>query len=151
MRLNLRGHYLRLCYTLLHKYLVLKEGVPLGVPIWMLLLHDWDKFLPDEWFPYVDHFHGSQKVNDPEFELALQKHTKRNKHHWEHWVIPAQNGCRGVTLDMPDVYRREMLADWRAVGRTDPSLSDRERYLSKRRQIVLHANTRKWIEERLKI
>ena len=27
-------------------------------PIWLLIIHDWSKFLPDEFFPYAQYFYG---------------------------------------------------------------------------------------------
>lgn len=80
-------------YILKHKYFVLLEGLQLGVPLWILVLHDWDKLLPDELIPYAratrDKNGKDMYVNraSNSFALAWRKHQQRNKHHWQYWLI----------------------------------------------------------------
>ena len=65
-------------YVLLHKWYVLLEGFRLGVPLWRLIIHDWDKFLPGEWIPYANAFYTAdgkrQYVPSLEFDLAWNAH-----------------------------------------------------------------------------
>lgn len=60
-----------------------------------------------------------------------------------------------VALDMPLRYRKEMLADWRGAGRAITGKNDPKEtakwYLENKRRIVLHPDTRKWVEDQLGI
>lgn len=132
-----------------HKLWVLKEGRRLELPWGQLLRHDLSKFRPDEWFPSVRFAYGPHPLSPSErvaSERALALHHRRNPHHPESWVRHCEGGVE--VLAMPDRYRREMLADWRAVGRAKGG-STRTWYLRCRDDLVLHPETRAWIEERL--
>lgn len=48
-----------LIYVIKHKLFVFLAGINTGVPIWALVIHDWQKFTPTEWKPYVANFFGS--------------------------------------------------------------------------------------------
>lgn len=55
-------------------------------------------------------------------------------------------------LPMPERFRKEMLADWRGAGRSAKGgLPTREWYLKRRDIMILHPETRRWIEEQLVI
>lgn len=55
-------------------------------------------------------------------------------------------------LEMPDRYRREMLADWRGAGRAINGKDDtRKWYFENRDKIILHTHTRQWVEHKLGI
>jgi len=45
-------------YLIRHKWFVFRAGLKLKVSIWRLLIHDWTKFLPSEFFPYLRKFYG---------------------------------------------------------------------------------------------
>ena len=146
----MRRYWANLQYVLRHKYYVFLEGQKLGVPLLWLLLHDWDKFLPDEFIPYARQFYWSdgrkrKAPSDYAADVAWLKHQRRNKHHWQRWLLLDDAPIRetnylildtgaicyhddmrmlmGATvrtvqpLPMPDRHRREMLADWRGVSR----------------------------------
>lgn len=74
-----------------HKWFVFMACLQWGVPIWSAILHDWDKFLPDEWLPYARTFYkedgSGQYVESEAFNLAWLKHQNRNKHHWQYWLL----------------------------------------------------------------
>ena len=53
-------HFHYLSYVLRHKFFVFVECCKLGIP-WLGFIHDWSKFRPSEWFPYVEHFYGKGK------------------------------------------------------------------------------------------
>lgn len=158
----LRAHLRYLWYVTRHKWFVFLECWRLGVPLWQSLPHDWDKFLPDEWFPYVAKFYGPTPTTrettggyDPSpsalaFKIAWLKHWHRNAHHWEHWVQSTRKGPEA--LPMPDCYRREMLADWRGAGRAQGKGNDVAAfYQANGPTMVLHPDTRAWIEAELDI
>lgn len=197
--------YLR--YVLRHKWFVFQEGRKLRVPVLMLLFHDWTKFLPVEWSAYVRAFYAKDGSGhykpDPSFFAAWNHHQKRNRHHWQYWLLgldkpdngwtmqvmdewkgpfilafhneplvefrEAYNGDASLEQDqyemgqqmltalnamrpmpMPDVDRREMLADWRGASRgrfgRDNTL---DWYTKNRRHIQLHPETRAWLEEQI--
>lgn len=58
---KLKPHWLYLKYVIRHKYFVFVAGRALGVSRWRLIKHDWSKFLPSEWFAYVNYFYGMSK------------------------------------------------------------------------------------------
>lgn len=160
----MRAHLAYLRYVLRHKWFVFLECRKLGVPLWTAVLHDWDKFLPDEWFPYVHFFYepdGSPKqrrdstgyykptdTGNAAFDFAWLLHQKRNRHHWQWWVLPEDNGGEKI-LPIPDVYRREMLADWRGAGRAQGTPDTAVWYEKNKDKMRLHLDTRAWIEQQL--
>jgi len=82
-------HFKYLSYVVRHKWFVFRAGLRTGAPLHRLLIHDWSKFLPSEWLPYVNNFYGDRKTNSTKaaFDLAWLRHQKRNKHHWQYWVL----------------------------------------------------------------
>lgn len=113
-------------------------GWTLGVPFWQLVIHDWSKFLPSEWLPYVNQFYGTP--NEGDFDKAWLYHQHRNPHHWQYWVLQYDSGA-GDALEMPERYVREMVADWLSVS--DVLGSDvMDWYHKNAGNMKLHANTR---------
>lgn len=155
----LRAHLAYLRYLLRHKRFVWQECRKMGLPWHVGLLHDWTKFLPDEWFPYVRWFHlegGAEAFAQagrlpPDLPLPLERavllHKHRNRHHWEHHVIPGPEAPRA--LEMSETDRRECLADWRGAGRAQGRPDTLLWYLDHKDAIVLHPATRAWIEKEL--
>lgn len=138
-------------YVVRHKWFVFLQGVKLSVPIWQLVIHDWDKFLPDEWFPYVMSFYGPQPrttATKRAFDVAWLLHQHRNKHHWQFWLLPEDDGGTKI-IEMPPNDRAEMLADWSGAGLAQGKPNTREWYLKHRDIIRLGPQTREWIEGRL--
>lgn len=139
-------------YVLIHKWFVFIGCVKLGCGSTFLMpllfrgiVHDWSKFLPLEFFPYVEYFYGNSSSNHS-FKLAWLRHQKRNKHHWQWWLL--QNDEDGLeAFDMPDLYILEMVADWYGAGR---AISGREVispwYEKNKDKILLSARTRKVLE-----
>lgn len=161
--MNIKAHLKYLAKVLRHKYLVFVECCKLGIPV-RGICHDCSKFLPSEWFPSVKMYYGSNAqylyfdeetglyestVEYPAYNMAYLLHQKRNRHHWQWWVLPIDGGIVKV-LEMPDKYRREMLADWRAANRAVWS-EDRtaQWYEANKDTIQLHPKTRKWLESML--
>jgi hypothetical protein len=151
-----------------HKRLVFLECRRLGLPLWVALLHDWSKFRPSEFIAYANYFYGMAKfpkmVDVPlgalagvgvfpktkesvkeAFFHACELHYERNKHHWNHWVR------EGIASPMPELYRLEMLADWRAVARALGNESPLAWYTMMKTEgrIVLHPETEAWVDKEL--
>lgn len=178
----MRRYLQYLKYVLRHKWFVFVECLKLGVPVWIAVLHDWDKFLPDEFIPYARTFYkpdgSKQYVGSVDFTKAWMKHQHRNKHHWQWWLnagltpLPRTNvlvwdrgeaaivigdGCYDwevhgeITIrePMPDVYRREMLADWRGAGKALGFPDTAAWYEKNKDKMKLHPETRAWIEANL--
>lgn len=161
----MRAHWSYLRYVLWHKWFVFLECIKLGM-IWRGIVHDWHKFLPSEWLPYVHHFHnpdGSSKIvrdktgyykptdtGDRAFDFAWLLHQKRGRHHWQWWVLPEDGGGVKV-LYMSDEYRKEMLADWRGAARAQgfPRESVSAWYLEHKSKMQLHHHTRRLVEAEL--
>ncbi len=148
----MKRHWNYLKYVVRHKWYVFLACFRVGVPLWIALFHDWDKFLPDEWFPYAQTFYkpNGQKQYDPAygFDAAWNARQKRNKHHWQYWMITWDRG-ETECLSMSDVYRREMLADWMGAGKALGKPLVWEWYEANRDKIQLHPMTRGWIEVEL--
>jgi len=193
--------------VLRHKWFIFIEACKLGIP-WLGLIHDWSKFLPSEFFPYTRYFRGGKSPNDEphgiDFDYAWLNHQRRNKHHWQYWVLMNDNPqpvdwmiqehsmgnppilayqgkplllcefesghddaihttantilrdvCTRLNklqpLPMPDRYRREMLADWRGAGRAYGNPNTQKWYQQHRHKIIMHADTRTWIEDQLSL
>lgn len=144
----MRRHWQYLKYVLRHKWFVFAACIRLGVPVWIALLHDWDKFLPDEWFPYARCFYkpdGSKQYDEKQMVAAWNAHQKRNKHHWQYWMLTWDRG-ETECLPMPDVYRLEMLADWIGAGRALGKPNTWEWYAANREKMKLHPDTLAWMD-----
>ncbi len=151
------NHFKYLWYVVRHKWFVFVECLKSGVPLWAAIIHDWQKFTPVEWRPYVLSFYGPWDYKDrPEwlvesFDRAWLHHQHYGPHHWEYWMLFQDAGDYEI-LAIPDRYRKEMLADWRGAGRAiTGSDNTKEWYKENRDKIKLHSQTREWIEDQLGI
>lgn len=147
----MRRHWEYFKYVIRHKWFVFRACLKLGVPFWIAIIHDWDKFLPDEWFPYVRCFYapnGSKQYDEKQITTAWNAHQKRNKHHWQYWMLTWDRG-ETQCLPMPDVYRREMLADWIGAGLAQGKPNTVEWYAGNREKMKLHDETRDWLDKKL--
>ncbi len=172
--MKIKKHFQYLRYLIRHKWFVFVAGRQLRAPLWRLIIHDWSKFLPDEWFPYVDMFYDKDKANnrrleafsrfgvcemapfpffiDDFFKIAWMKHQKRNPHHWEYWtriVSPGDIGCaKAYVMPMPEKFIREMVSDWAGTGRAKHGKWDlRSWYCDQQSNIALHPETRARVVE----
>ena len=55
---RLKPHKANTKYLLKHKWHVLRAGLKLNVSLWRLIIHDWSKLTPIEWFAYTHYFFG---------------------------------------------------------------------------------------------
>jgi hypothetical protein len=164
-------------YLFRHKLFVFQAGLRTKASLWRLVIHDWSKLLPCEWFPYLRYFYGDYPEWDAakiqcsgycgrtkesvasEFQTAWLHHIHWNKHHWQYWVLlddPASNtDDNTAALPMPVKYVREMIADWAGAGRAIRGVWDVSGWYKERRdRIILHPITRGFVEqeiERLKL
>lgn len=118
-----------MCYVMRHKWFVFCECWKMGLS-WRGIVHDASKFRPSEWFPYVQYFHGPKAENPRDetgyykptdtgkeaFDFAWLLHQKRNRHHWQWWILPEDGGGTKV-LEMEWKSRLEMMADWCGASR----------------------------------
>lgn len=161
--------YLR--YLVKHKWFVMRECFKHGIVL-QGILHDISKLTPEEFFPYANFFYGTQRVEtkdqngyykpvdtgDSKFDFAWLLHCKRNKHHWQWWVVPNENGG-SKTLPIPEPYLTEMLCDWIGAGKAqghfspteDPYWNVRNWYNANKERIQLADQTRKEIEKRINV
>lgn len=159
-----KAHLLYLKYVLRHKWFVFLACLEFGL-IWRGIRHDWHKFLPSEWFPYVNFFYGKKSepiqrrdstgyykptdTGDAAFDFAWLLHQKRADHHWQWWVLPEDDGGLKV-LKMSDAAMKEMLCDWRGAGRAQGKPHTWQWYEVNKGKMQLHPETRAWIEQELK-
>jgi hypothetical protein len=149
-------HWRYLKYVCRHKWFVLLAGLRLGVGLRQLLIHDWSKFLPGEWGPYAAYFYGVpvkrggivDRHRRDRFNAAWLHHQHFNPHHYQYWVLRNDDGST-VCLPMPDKYRREMVVDWRGAGLALGKPDTAGWYLHNRERILLHDDTRAWVERTL--
>lgn len=148
----MRSHVSYLRYVLRHKWYVFLACRVLRVPLWRAVLHDWDKFLPGEWGPYVAAFYApdgsSQYKPTPTFHQAWNAHQKRNRHHWQYWLLTWDHGGTEV-LEMAETDVREMVADWMGAGRALGKPDTRAWYEANKDKMQLHPATRQLVERLL--
>lgn len=120
---------------LLHKWYVFLAGLETGVPVWRLIVHDWQKFTPSEFPKYARYFFGGKQEKDKEpFMYAWLHHVHYGPHHWEYWLLnPNYNFASGENgkLPMPETYVREMVADWMGASRVYTGSWDMTEWLKK--------------------
>jgi len=163
----MHAHVKYLSYVVRHKWFVLVAGLKTGAPLWRLIIHDWSKFTPREWFAYARFFYGRNTTKivgatgpagfttadavRARFDRAWLQHQHRNPHHWQHWVLREDNGGTR-TLPMPEHFIREMVADWMGAGRAiTGEWEARTWYASNREKMVLHRHTRARVEQLLEV
>jgi len=120
--------------------------------IWRGIKHDMSKLLPSEFIPYARYFYGDGEDANTEnaFDYAWLLHQKRNRHHWQWWLFPLDDGGTKV-FEMPLDDIREMISDWigagiAIAGRSDPL----PWYEINKDNIRLNDITRKIVEANLK-
>lgn len=149
----MKPHLKYMSYVIRHKYFVLRAGMWTGAPLWRLLIHDWSKFTPAEWGPYVRQFYDKDKKVKGDFERAWLHHVHRNPHHWNHWVLPGDSAYMdkpGRVVRMPDKLVREMVADWCSAGRViTGDWEIFEWYGKNKDKIQLHPESRVLVEHLL--
>lgn len=155
---NMKKYFLYLKYLLKHKYYVFVAGLKLGVNPFRLLWHDYSKFYPDEWFPYVNYFYGYADSKQDSltfwnkeraFDRAWLLHQHRSPHHYQFWILREDSGATKV-LEMPTKYVKEMLADWLGAGKAITGRWEVATWYEKNKaNIILAPKTRQLVEKLL--
>lgn len=161
----MKKHLKYLKYLIKHRYYVGRECFKHGL-YWRGIIHDWSKFLPCEWFSYVESFYGKFEMNDPvyygpidyqeryyktitqqEFDQAWLHHIHNNKHHWQYWVLKEDSG-QTKCLEIPRKYVIEMYCDWVGAGLAITGKRDAVGWYEKNKEkIQMHPKSRQQIEE----
>lgn len=157
-----------LSYVIRHKYYVCIECFKVGL-YWRGVMHDMSKFLPSEFIPYANFFYKKQPrdktgyykptdTGDAAFDFAWLLHQKRNRHHWQWWMLPEDNGGTKV-VKMTDEYLTEMICDWIGAGKAqghfspknDPMLETRNWWNANNSKMTFHPETRALLELTMKL
>lgn len=147
-------------YVFVHKWYVFLACLQYGL-VWRGIVHDMSKFLPDEFIPYANYFNGNIKrgrngtgyykpvnTGDSAFDYAWLLHQHRNPHHWQYWVL--QNDTDGTyPMKIPDQYVKEMLCDWIGAGKAQKSSGTAAWYRMNGDKMILHPDTRAWLEKEI--
>ena len=147
-----------LLYVLRHRWFVMVECFRRGL-YWQGLMHDLDKFLPDEFFPYADFFNSKRRdktgyykptdTGHAGFDMAWLRHVHRNRHHWQHWTQATEDGLR--LFDIPRKHVIEMVCDWIGAGRAQYSETNAAQWFAaNNHKMQLTPTTKAMIEEYLR-
>ncbi len=143
-------------YVIRHKWFVFAACWGHGL-IWRGVVHDLSKMLPSEFTPYANFFYGKKlardetgyykptDTGDPAFDFAWLLHQKRNRHHWQWWVLPEDDGGTKV-LEMDEADMIEMVCDWRGAGKAQGKPDTRAWYEKNQNKMQLHPRTRAKVE-----
>jgi Family of unknown function (DUF5662) len=148
-------------YVVKHKWYVFIECAKIGL-FWRGLVHDLSKFNPCEFFPYARMFYGTMKLKrdetgyyDPyssgneEFSNAWIHHLHSNKHHWQYFALVKEDASV-VLFEMPKKYIIEMICDWSGASKAQKNNHTAiEWYRVHKGKILLHENSRKFLENKL--
>ena len=142
-------------YIIRHKWYVFVECCKIGRPI-VGIIHDWTKFLPSEFFPYVNYFYTEynnttfyEAGQNAAFDRAWLRHIHRNPHHWQYWILSEDKGDVKL-LPMTPRYREELLCDWKGAGKAQRNPdSVAQWYWKNKSKMKFHPETEKWIEENI--
>lgn len=98
-----------------HIAYVREAGKKLGIHPRQLEMHDNSKWTQSEFPGYAKHFHGGGAPDL--FASAWLHHIHLNPHHWQHWIYPDGFTPKGSNVEngvvqMPNIYAKEMIADW---------------------------------------
>jgi len=153
-------HFKYLIYILRHKFYTGIECFKFGL-FWRGIIHDWSKFMPAEWFPYVEHFYGPKPIQcdetgyyhavgiDDIFDRAWLHHIHYNAHHWQHWML-IQDDDEDKILEMPNDIAIEMICDWRGAGIAQGTPNTMAWYEKHKDKMKLHPKTRILAEDLLR-
>jgi hypothetical protein len=125
-------------------------GKKLGVREYQLAHHDDSKYSMQEFPFYARQFHGD--AGDPDgFARAWLHHIHNNPHHWQHWMFPDWFTPKGSsveagTMEMPEEFALEMVADWMGASYVYTGDWDMTEWLRRNvPKITLHTKTRDYV------
>lgn len=157
-------------YLLRHKWFVLVECFKVGL-YWRGIKHDATKFGWLEYTAYANFFYGKKEddiskgrdstgyykptdTGDARFDFAWLHHQKWNDHHWQWWICPQDDGGF-KTFPMSPEARLEMICDWKGAGRAQGKVGANGEpeivawYKKNGSKMILHPDTRAWVEKEL--
>lgn len=146
----MKQYWVYLKYLMRHKYYVSVECFKHGL-FWRGLTHDLSKFGLTEFSAYANYFYnpdGSKRIGSKHsdistpFNLAWLHHQNKNDHHWQWWILQADDGlCQ--CMPMSKNATMEMLCDWIGAGKAQ-GFSDNliPWYLKNAKRIEMHRETR---------
>jgi len=113
--------------------------------------HDDSKRSFAEYGPYDAYFYGEK--DEEAFNRAWLHHIHENPHHWQYWLLVNDDGKyrdpdKVIPLEMPKVYALEMVADWWSFSWRSGNLTEVfDWYEDHKDNIILHQNTRRYVED----
>lgn len=149
-------------YVIKHKWYVFIECCKYNI-IWQGIIHDLSKFSVKEFYAYAQYFfpdpemkicvftsnimaeeeHKQKMKVKNDFDYAWLHHQHKNKHHWNYWVIDQYN-CKA--LQIPEKYVKEMVCDWKAMSKVLKDNTALEYYNQSKEFLIIHDETKKYIE-----
>lgn len=111
--------------------------------------HDASKDRLDEYIPYDYHWYAEQEPDIPmpsiPYEEAWLLHNHRNPHHWQYWILHADEGDKTDTIfPMPFRYIIEMICDWWSFSWREGNLGEIFAWYAEHQDgIKIHTETRK--------
>ena len=110
--------------------------------------HDKSKYGKKEYDAYDKYFYGGNKsfkvVRD--FNYAWLHHIHHTEHHWQYWVLQHDDEPEEI-LEMPEKYVYEMICDWWSFSWKSGDLYGIFDWYEKHKDMKLHQNTRKLVED----
>lgn len=157
-----------LWYVLKHKWFVIIECFKVGL-FFRGLMHDNDKFLISMIIPYTKKFYSKDDSDittcrdktgyynpmlnsDDDFKIAILKHFHKNRHHWQHWILPTTlNEEKYIAFPMSKIDVMEMLCDWKGASKAqgNKNYSIKEWFDINEKNMILHPDSKKIIIELL--
>ena len=107
---RLDPHLNNLKYLAKHKWAVLRAGLKLNVPIFRLIVHDWSKLTPIEWFAYTAYFFRKDPIDHNmhvpgRIPTVVVESDSDNYHcRYSTWLVPVgliTEGLINTKADMP--------------------------------------------------
>ena len=113
-----------------------------------IMQHDASKYSDEEYDAYDKYFYGKEKTEkvESDFNYAWLHHIHENPHHWQYWVLKHDDEPEEA-LEMPENYVYEMICDWWSFSFKIDKLDEIFSWYNQHKGMVLHANTRKLVEE----
>ena len=114
---------------------------------WQIAEHDESKNGHEEYEAYDRYFYGNPSFKaKQEFNYAWLHHIHHNPHHWQYWVLQNDDDGEEV-LEMPYHYVIEMICDWWSFSWSKGNLDEIFEWYEKHKDMKLHPETRKLVEE----
>lgn len=117
-----------------HRWHVFTNGCRCGIGF-HCFFHDLSKYHPKEFLRSVKYFNGKhspvfeERLQNDYFSFICQRHTRRNKHHWEYWTDYFQGHILAMT--MPWKYATEYVCDMLSASYCyDPKTFTKEKTLN---------------------